>query len=423
MSPLKSPASGAPTAAADKPQSLTDAWVALTGLSAVFLFEMLDNSILNVALPAIGRDLHATTAQLQWVTGTYSVIFGGTMLVFSAMADRFGRRRVMLSGLVLLVAASLATAAVSSPWQLIAVRAGMGLAAAMTTPLSMALSFRLFDDDSLRVRALTVISTVGLVGMAIGPVAGGLLLAVAPWQVLLLINVPVGILAYVGIRAGIAPDTAVDLHPAPIDGLGAALGTTSIVAALVAPTLFAEGGAGAWQPWACSGEAVALLVAFIVRQRTAAEPLIDLRLVAAPLVSSGLAYKAATGIATAGTGYLVTLSVPARVGVVGLAGRGRHVAAGGHRSRRGGGGRHHRAGLGRRAGGAVQPRRSNRWLGAHPLRRGPSAVGLPAGTAKAALAAPVESGRGGKRRQKPRKNHRAFGQPKGGGGGLGGRLG
>lgn len=307
MSPLKSPASGAPTAAADKPQSLTDAWVALTGLSAVFLFEMLDNSILNVALPAIGRDLHATTAQLQWVTGTYSVIFGGTMLVFSAVVDRFGRRRVMLSGLVLLVAASLATAAVSSPWQLIAVRAGMGLAAAMTTPLSMALSFRLFDDDSLRVRALTVISTVGLVGMAIGPVAGGLLLAVAPWQVLLLINVPVGILAYVGIRAGIAPDTAVDLHPAPIDGLGAALGTTSIVAALVAPTLFAEGGAGAWQPWACSGAAVALLAAFIVRQRTAAEPLIDLRLVAAPLVSSGLAYKAATGIATAGTGYLVTL--------------------------------------------------------------------------------------------------------------------
>ena len=81
------------------PRSLRQAWVALAGLSAVFLFEMLDNSILNVALPTIGRELRASTTALQWVTGAYAVVFGGLMLAFGAIADRFGRRRIMLIGL------------------------------------------------------------------------------------------------------------------------------------------------------------------------------------------------------------------------------------------------------------------------------------------------------------------------------------
>src|SRR3954451_24272712 len=145
------------------PRSLREAWVALAGLSAVFLFEMLDNSILNVARPTIGRELGASTTALQLVTGAYSVVFGGLMLAFGAVSDRFGRRRIMLVGLVLLGAASLATAFVSTAEQLIAVRALTGVAAAMTTPGSAALAFRLFDDDGLRVRAMTLISTVGLV--------------------------------------------------------------------------------------------------------------------------------------------------------------------------------------------------------------------------------------------------------------------
>ena len=222
---------------------MREAWLALAGLSAVFLFEMLDNSILNVALPTIGRELHASTTALQWVTGAYSVVFGGLMLAFGAVADRFGRRRVMLIGLVLLGVASLATAFVTTAEQLIAVRAVMGIAAAMTTPLSMALAFRLFDEDGLRVRALTVITTVGLVGLAIGPAAGGFVLAIAPWQVLLLVNVPIALLSIIGVRFGIAADEAADLHRDPVDVLGAVLGTVTIVLALVAPTLFVNDGA------------------------------------------------------------------------------------------------------------------------------------------------------------------------------------
>jgi MFS family permease len=129
----------------------------------------------------------------------------------------------------------------------------MGVAAALTAPGSMALAFRLFEDDKLRVQAITLLSTVGLVGLAVGPTLGGLVLAIAPWQVLLLVNVPVATLAFVGIRTGIA-----------VDGPPAARGASSD------------------RLWL---------------------------LVTRPLVSSGLAFKAAAGLATAGLGYLVTLQL------------------------------------------------------------------------------------------------------------------
>jgi MFS family permease len=291
------------------PSSLRQAWVALAGLSAVFLFEMLDNSILNVALPTIGRDLHASTTALQWVTGAYSVIFGGLMLAFGAIADRFGRRRIMLIGLVLLGLASLATAFVTTAEQLIAVRMATGVAAAMTTPGSMALAFRLFGDDGLRVRAMTLISTVGLVGLAIGPTVGGFVLAFAPWPVLMLVNVPIAGLAIIGIRRGIAPDVAADRHRDPVDIAGAGLGTAAIVLTLVDPTLFVKAGPASWAPWTATAGALAAAILFIWRERSARYPLLDLHLVARPLVSSGLAYKFAAGLATAGLGYLVTLQL------------------------------------------------------------------------------------------------------------------
>ncbi|MER6947494.1 MFS transporter [Nonomuraea sp. NPDC000554] len=273
-------------------------------MSAVFLFEMLDNSILNVALPTIGRELSASTTALQWVTGVYAVVFGGLMLALGALADRVGRRKVMLVGLALLGAASLATAFVTTVEQLIAIRAAMGVAAAMTTPGSLALAFRLFDEDGLRVRATTLISTVGLAGLAIGPTVGGFVLAFAPWQALLLVNVPIAALAFIGIRRGIPADKADELHRDPIDGAGALLGTATIVLALVAPTQFVDAGTASPLPWLTTAAAIVMAVLFVVRERSARYPLLDLELVARPLVSSGLAFKAAAGL-----GYLVTLQL------------------------------------------------------------------------------------------------------------------
>ncbi|KNC19144.1 multidrug transporter [Arthrobacter sp. RIT-PI-e] len=294
---------------AGSPRRLRDEWVALSGLSAVFLFEMLDNSLLTIALPTIGRDLDTTTAALQWVTGAYSVAFGGLMLLFGAIADRFGRRRIMLAGLILLAAASLATLFVTTAGQLITVRVVMGIAAAMTTPGSIALAFRLFDTDDLRVRAITVISTAGLVGLTAGPTAGGLVLTIAPWQVLVLVNVPIAGLAFIGIRTGIATDIRDELHGDPIDVVGALLGTTTIAGALITPTLFVGDGPRPSAPWVATAMTVAAGIGFVLRQRSARHPLVDVRLITLPLVSSGLTYKAAAGLAGAGLSYLVTLQL------------------------------------------------------------------------------------------------------------------
>lgn len=291
------------------PRSLRAVWPAMVGLSAVFLVEMLDNTMLNVALPTIGRDLRASATALQWVTGAYTVVFGGLMLLFGSIADRFGRRRVMFVGLALLALASIGTVFVHTTGELIAVRTLMGVAAAMTAPGSMALSFRLFDENTLRIRASAAISTVGLVGVAIGPTVGGLLLAVAPWQVLLVVNAPIAVVSAIAIRSGIPNDTADDLHRDPIDVLGAVLGTLTIVLALVAPTLFVQIGASSWRPWVCTAGAILSAVCFVWRERTARHPLVDLHLVARPLVASGLAYQAAIGLATAGLSYTVTLQL------------------------------------------------------------------------------------------------------------------
>lgn len=243
------------------------------------------------------------------MTGGYTVIFGGLMLLFGGIADRFGRRRVMFVGLTLLTLASVGTLLVRTAGELIAVRTLMGVAAAMTTPGSMALSFRLFDDDALRLRATGAISTVGLIGVAAGPTVGGPLLAVAPWQVLLVVNAPIAVVSAVAIHAGIPADTASELHCDPVDVPGAVLGTAMIVLALVAPTLFVQLGVGSALPWASAAGAAVSGVCFVWRERTARHPLVDLHLLARPLVSSGLAFQAALGLATAALSFTVTLQL------------------------------------------------------------------------------------------------------------------
>jgi hypothetical protein len=127
--------------------------------------------------------------------------------------------------------------------------------------------------------------------------------------VLLLVNVPVAALAFIGIRAGISADARAELRGDPIDVVGAMLGTATITAALVAPTLFLSDGATSWAPWSSTVTAVVAGISFLLRQRTARHPLLELRLMALPLVSSGLAYKAAAGLAVAGLSYLVTLQL------------------------------------------------------------------------------------------------------------------
>lgn len=123
------------------------------------------------------------------------------------------------------------------------------------------------------------------------------------------LNVPIAILAFLDIRSGIASDRAEDLHRAPIDIAGAVLGTLTTVLTLVTPSLFVESGAASVWLWIATAAAIASGTAFVMRQRRAAHPLLDAKLLTQPLVFGGLAYKAATGLAIAGLGYVISLQL------------------------------------------------------------------------------------------------------------------
>jgi hypothetical protein len=229
------------------------------------------------------------------------------MIAFGAMADRYGTRRVMLIGLGLFALASLAVVAVRTPAQLVGVRAAIGVAAAMTAPGTMALCFRLFDQENLLMRATGLISSVGLVGLAVGPTMGGLVLHVLPWQALLLVNVPIALLAAVCIRTGIPADDPAKRNRTPLDLPGAVLGTATLVLALWSTTLIVEDGWRHALPWLAA--AVATAAAFVVHERRTAHPMFDTALLRRPAVSAGLAYQAALGLGLAALTFTVSLQL------------------------------------------------------------------------------------------------------------------
>jgi EmrB/QacA subfamily drug resistance transporter len=179
-----------------------------------------DNTILNVALPTLVRDLHATSSQLQWIVDSYAMVFAGLLLVGGTLADRFGRKRFFLIGLTVFALGSVGAALSGSVITLIAFRALMGAGAALTIPTSLAIINDIFRDPGERARAIGVWGgTIGL-GIAIGPIAGGLLLSRFWWGSIFLVNVPIALVGFLG-GALVVPDSK-NPHVGRPDPVGAA---------------------------------------------------------------------------------------------------------------------------------------------------------------------------------------------------------
>jgi MFS family permease len=280
--------------------SLRTAWIPLSALCLAFFVEMVDNTLLMIALPTIGRGLGSGTTALQWVTGAYSLTFGGLLLTAGSAADRLGRRRVLLAGLAAFGLISLAVVAVTTAGELITLRAALGVAAAAMAPITNSLVFRLFDDQALRMRAMTVMIVVGMSGFILGPLLGGTALAHVRWQWLLVVNAPIALLAWVGVRLGVPADRPEDLTSDALDLPGAALSIAAIGLACYTLTSGVEHG---WLSLSTGGSAVGALLALAAfgwHERRTAEPMLDLGLFATGTVRGAAVAQIGTSIAMAG---------------------------------------------------------------------------------------------------------------------------
>src|SRR5713101_2864746 len=164
----------------------------------------LDTTLVNVALPTLVRDLHATTTQLQWVVDAYNLVFAALLLTFGSLSDRLGRKGVLLAGLVIFGAASLAGGFTTSPAALIAARSVMGLGAAMTFPATLSLITNVFTERRERARAIGLWGAIAGVAIALGPIVGGWLLEHFSWASIFIAMAPVAAVAAI-VVAGSVP--------------------------------------------------------------------------------------------------------------------------------------------------------------------------------------------------------------------------
>ena len=244
-------------------------------LFAAFLVN-LDTTLVNVALPAMVRELHATTTQLQWVVDAYNLVFAALLLTFGSLSDRFGRKGMLLSGLAVVGTASLIGGFTTSPAQLIAARAVMGLGAAMTFPATLSLITNVFTERRERARAIGLWGAIAGVAIAMGPIVGGWLLERFSWASIFIAMAPVAAVAV--ILAALAVPTSKDPEAAALDLPGLVLSSATmallVFTIIEAPTY---GWTAARTLAGFAGSAV-LLAAFIVRERRAAHPMLDVQL-------------------------------------------------------------------------------------------------------------------------------------------------
>jgi EmrB/QacA subfamily drug resistance transporter len=246
--------------------------MALAVLCIAQLLVILDGSIVAVALPAIRRDLGFTEAGLAWVVNGYLVAFGGLLLLAGRLGDAVGARRLLTAGLGLFSAASVACAVAPAAALLVAARFVQGAGAAMASAVTLGIIVALYPEADERGRALGAFSFAGAAGSSLGLLAGGVLVDLASWRAVFLIAVPIAAAAaIVAVRVvPLMPDSAGT--PSPVDAILAVLGVGLLVYALLAT-------GSSWWRWSVpGGVAAAALIAFLMRQRNAALPLLPLSL-------------------------------------------------------------------------------------------------------------------------------------------------
>jgi len=249
-------------------------WLALAVLCLSLLIVSLDNTVLNVALPTLVRDLGATSTDLQWIVDAYVLVFAGLLLVSGSVADRFGRKWTFLVGLVAFAGCSTWAAFSGSVGMLIAARASMGLGGALIMPSTLSLITSMYTEVRERQRAFGMWAATTGAGVALGPIIGGLLLAHFSWGSVFLINVPIAAMALV-LAIPFVPNSK---NPAaePPDLLGALLSIGGLGLLLWA---LIDAPVHGWSSPTVIGAglgAVVVLAGFVLWERHASHPMLRL---------------------------------------------------------------------------------------------------------------------------------------------------
>ena len=240
----------------------------------------LDTTIVNVALPTLVRELHSSNSQLQWIVDAYNLVFAAFLLVAGSLSDRFGRKGMLLAGLALFGTASAAGGLMSSSGALIAARAVMGLGAAMVFPATLSLISNIFVERVDRARAIGLWGATGGIAIALGPIAGGWLLEHFSWSSIFFAMTPVAALAAL-LVARFVP-TSRDPSAPRLDRPGFLLSSTAmavLIYTIIEAPLHGWSSTRSLAGFALAG---ALLVGFVVRERSTSEPMLDVRLFSNP---------------------------------------------------------------------------------------------------------------------------------------------
>jgi EmrB/QacA subfamily drug resistance transporter len=252
-------------------------WKALCVLALMQFMLVLDITVVNVALPHIKADLGFSRAGLAWVVDSYVLTAGGLLLLGGRLSDLIGRRRMFLAGIALFAVASAFSGAAAGPGMLVASRFVQGTAEAMAAPAAFGLVALLFTDTGERAKAIGIFGGVAGLGGTLGPVISGLILQGLSWRWIFYINIPIAVAAVVAVRRLVNESKAEATASAGrADFAGAALATAGLVSVVYGLIQAATRAWGAPQVVVPLAAGVALLAAFVLRERAAANPLVPL---------------------------------------------------------------------------------------------------------------------------------------------------
>lgn len=251
-------------------------WIALIALCFAELLVMVDNTIVNVALPTMARDLDAGTSGLQWIVDAYTLVFAGLLLTGGYLGDRFGHRRILVVGIAGFMAVSVGAASAGSLAQLVAGRAGLGAFAALVFPATLALIVAIFEEGRARAAAVGAWAATSGVAVAVGPVLGGWLLEHFSWPAVFWVNLPMGAAALAAVLLTVSADRPGKAGRLDLPGLLLSMAGLGILTFSVI-----EGPQAGWlsvQTLGGLGVAAVALGLFIRRQLTVDHPILDVRL-------------------------------------------------------------------------------------------------------------------------------------------------